>query len=734
MTTTDAASTGRRGWRARVAHVRAKRGWRILRWPLFAATALGALGVLAFVVLYLTVKLPKDPPMVASSRIVDDQGRELAVLAKDGYRVQVPLEQVAPVVKDALLSSEDRRFYEHGGIDPIGTMRAFVNDVRGGNTQGGSTLTQQLVKNSYLTSERSVTRKVKEAILAIKLDRQQSKDEILSRYLNTVYFGRGAYGVEAAAKVYFDATAKDLTTEQAALLVGELRAPELAEPARHPDEATARRNRVLDAMVSNGKLSQAEADRAKAAPLGTVDLGQQITLTSGVAPHFVEWIRQQAIAQFGEATVYGGGLTIRTTLDIDQQRAAEQAITSVLDQPDDPQAALVGVDKDGAIRAYVGGRDFANLKVDLARGRDGGGSGRQAGSTFKPFGLAAALEKGIGLGTAFPGPASLTLTTPGGPWKVQNYGDESFGNIDLTTATANSVNTVYAQLALKTGAPAIADVAKKAGITSPLEANPSIVLGAEEVSPLDMADAYLTFAREGERVAPYAIAAVEDRSGRPIFKAPAPKAERAMAQGTAQAVSYALQQVVARGTGKGAQIDRPMAGKTGTTQDYGDAWFAGYTPSYAAVVWVGYPEGAARPMKGVHGIDVTGGTLPAQIWKAFAEPALANVPKDAFTPPPANLLGAGTIPPDANQQLPGSDQRVQSTSSDRSGPPTTAGAAVDPTTTTPARDGATTTTAPPATQPPKPTTTTAAEPPPTTAAAGGGSPPTTAAAAAAGSP
>ncbi len=661
-----------------------RRHWPWLRWPLLALTALFVVGVGLFAYLWFTVKLPADPPLVQSSIVYDAHGRQIAVFQQNGLHEPVPLTRISPNVVNALVSTEDRRFYEHHGVDPVGTVRALWHDVTGGSLQGGSTLTQQLVKNSYLTSDRSLWRKAKEAVLAIKLEQTHDKNDILDRYLNIVYFGRGAYGVESAAHVYFNTTAAQLSVDQAAFLVGVIRSPTALDPATNPDGARRRRDEVLDAMVSAGKLSQADAAQLKSQPVEAAPRDPQNGVTVAESPWFVELVREQAIAQFGESAVYGGGLRITTTLDLDAQHVAEQAIAKTLDQPDDPQAALVALDQSGAIRAYVGGRDYNALKVDLARGKDGGGSGRQAGSTFKPFVLAADIENGGTAGQRFDGPPTITLPTSSGPWTVSNFGNESFGNIDLIDATVHSVNTVYAQLVLQVGPDKAAALAHAAGIASDLPVEPSLTLGTGEVSPLELADAYLTFAREGQRVEPFAIQHVETSDGRVLFDAH-PKTSTAMKADTAHVVDAALQQVVQRGTGTAANLDRPVAGKTGTTENNGDAWFAGYTPNYAAVVWMGYPDGSSHVMDNVHGITVTGGTLPAKIWHDFMSAALVNVPKATFPSPPAQLL--------------------QPPSTVASTPPSTVVASTEPSTTAPPASQPTTT-APPTTKPSTTTTTT----------------------------
>jgi penicillin-binding protein 1A len=636
------AGASTHGWRGRLATARQSRAWRIGRWPVLAFATLLILGIAAFAVFYATIDLPDELPPVESAVLYDHTGEELALFQQDGLRFEVALDEVSPSVVDALIAAEDRRFYDHGGIDPIGLVRAISNNVRGGDTQGASTLTQQLVKNTYLSSERTMTRKVREAVLAFKLERRDDKDAILERYLNTVYFGRGAYGIEAAARVYFATSAAELETAQAALLVGMLRAPEAADPDRNPDEAERRRDVVLQAMAQTGALTESEADQAATADLETVPRDETTLLTAGVAPHFVERVRAEAIAMFGEDVVYGGGLRITTTLDIEDQRAAEGAVAMALTEPDEPQAAVVGIDRSGAVRAYVGGRDFDELQVDLASAQ--GGSGRQPGSTFKTFVLAAALEEGIHLGTRYPAPAQITLDTGGEPWEVANYGNQGFGDSDLTSATARSINTTYAQLVLDVGPEKVADLAQRAGITSEVPAHPSIALGTSELSPLELANAYLTFARDGERVEPFTIARVETTTGDVLFQRGDADPERTIEEGPARAVNHALQTVLTDGTGTAARLDRPAAGKTGTTQGNGDAWFAGYTPEYSAVVWMGYPEGPERAMTDVQGRSVTGGGLPAQIWQGFMTAALVDVEPTDFEPPPAELLESSRRP------------------------------------------------------------------------------------------
>jgi penicillin-binding protein 1A len=665
-----------------------------------AGAGLGALGVVLLAILWFTVDLPAEPPELQSSVLVAADGSELAVLSQDGQRFEVGLDEVAPIAVDALIAAEDRRFYKHGGVDPVGTFRALWHNVRSSGTEGGSTITQQLVKNEFLTSERTLWRKAREAVLSVKLERSEDKDQILERYLNTVYFGRGAYGIEAAARAYFDTSAKALTLEQASLLIGLLRSPETADPVEDPEEATARRAIVLSDLVDTEKITQAQADAAAAAPLGATATTQAPSLTAGLAPHFVEWVREQVIEAVGEDAVYGSGLRVVTTLDLKAQAAAEAAVAETLTDPAGPQAALVALDTDGAIRAHVGGRDFNALQVDLVRGAEGGGSGRQPGSSFKPFVLQAALERGVTLADRYRAPASIDVEVDGAPWSVDNYGNEAFGDLTVADATANSVNTVYAQLLAEVGPKAVADAAHISGIDADLEAVPAIALGAEEVSPLDLASAYLTFADDGVKVEPYAISRIEDGDGNVLWEPDRPEPDQVLEPDIARGINHALQGVVQSGTGTAADIGRPVAGKTGTTQDNVDAWFAGYVPGYATVVWMGYPD--PRPMDDVQGRSVTGGSFPAQIWAAFMATAMEGRDEADFEDPPADMLRPR--PPDSGAPTVAPESSTTSSSTTSTSEPDGS------TTTTEPDGGSTTTTEAPSTTTTEPTPTTAAPP------------------------
>jgi penicillin-binding protein 1A len=545
-------------------------------------------------------------------------GSELGVIPAERNRTPVSRGQISSWMPKATVAIEDRRFYEHGGVDPIGIARAVVADVRAGRiVQGGSTITQELVRNLYLSRAQTLQRKLTEACLAIKLGRHWSKQRILTAYLNQVYYGNHAYGIEAAAETYFSEPARALTLDQAALLAGLPQAPSIYDPFVRPDDALARRDDVLHAMLVNDDITSeqylaARADRVLHLHPGT----RYSSIREPYFFGFVEDLLQQA---YGTNTVREGGLRVYTTIRPGLQRAATTAVTHVLDRPTDPAAAIVSIDpSNGAIRAMAAvtpgrrGNQF-NFVTSAAR---------QPGSTFKTIALTTAVSEGLD---------PFTTTYLSAPfyyaplkWNVQTYEHTYAGSELLANATIQSDNTVYARLALDVGAQNIVDMARKLGIrTSVLTPNPSIALGAESVTPLEEASAYATLAAGGVYSKPMAITKVVLADGKVDASAGwgKPQRERVVPDWVASTVTQVLMQNMLYGTGRGAHVSgRSDAGKTGTTDNYADAWFSGYTPRLEATVWIGYPQGEV-PMLDVHGIAVSGPTFPADIWHLFMETA-----------------------------------------------------------------------------------------------------------------
>ncbi len=568
-------------------------------------------------------------PSTASARgrdqstvIYDRRGRAVSKLFAEQDRTDRALQDIPPALRQAVIATEDRRFYEHSGVDLIGIMRALFTDIKeGSRAQGGSTITQQYVKQAFVTDEKTLKRKVSEAMLARKLERKYTKDQILELYLNTIYFGRGAYGVEAASQAYFAKRTPELTLPEAALLAGLIQSPNGYDPTTNPDGALKRRNTVLMLMRDQGYISGDQYNKAMATPIKLAKPKQLATQ----APYFMEWVRSQLIAKYGEDAVYRGGLRVYTTLDLTMQKAAERAIAAELDKAGDPSAALVAIKPTtGEVLAMVGGRDFSKQQFNVAvQGK------RQPGSAFKPFVLASALTDKISSEQTFAaGPARLRLPN-GQTWKVTG----SSGTMRLRTATEKSVNAVFARLILKDGPDKTVAMAHKLGVTEDVEEVPAIALGGLEhgVSPLSMAAAYSTFAAGGKATTPYSITKVAKPDG-VILMQVKPKRKLALEPAVSYLVTDILRGVITKGTGHSAAIGRPAAGKTGTTEKNNDAWFVGYTPDLAAAVWMGYPDGT-KPMKSVHGITVTGGSFPARIWAAFMREALKNTPKTEFKQP-----------------------------------------------------------------------------------------------------
>ena len=564
--------------------------------------------------------------------------RVLAILRGNESRVLVDSKEIAPIMKQAIVAVEDKRFYEHNGVDVRGIARALWQDIRSQQVvEGGSTITQQYVKNAYSRNEQTIGRKVREAALAWQLTQRWSKDRILTAYLNTIYFGNGAYGVLQAARTYFGGkSASELTLPEAALLAGIPASPALYDPVQHPVAAGQRRSFVLEQLADQGRITAAERRRAEATPLPKPE-DVRLPGTQGPAPYFVNYVTDQLVDQYGDPKlVFGGGLEVTTTLDLELQEQAREAIEKVLKDPDGPAAALVAINpRTGGVKAMFGGTNFRRSQFNLATQAE-----RQPGSSFKPIVLASAFRQGIAPATRL---SSKPIEIDAGDrvWKVSNYEGTYLGEVDLARAMVSSDNSVYAQLTKIVGPKAIVDTARKLGIRSELPAYFSIGLGAVAVNPLDMTRAYATIANDGQRIdgsitgdRPRVVRTVKQRRTGEV-RQNEPVREPVLSKSEAVTITSILEQVVEQGTGRRADLaDRTAAGKTGTTDDYGDAWFVGYTPELVVAVWVGYPN-ELRPMETeFNGEPVSGGTLPALIWKAFMTKALADEPPRSFDPAP----------------------------------------------------------------------------------------------------
>lgn len=614
------------------------------------AVATGVVLVGAFAALLAATDLPPAMTPLQQLVIEDVRGVPLATVLTGRPEERLALVDIAPIAREAVVAAEDRRFYEHSGVDVVGIARAMWRAARSGRvTQGGSTITQQYVKNVYVGRQATLRRKVREAALAVKLEQRLTKDEILERYLNTIYFGRGAYGIGPAADAYFGKRAVDLTVAESAYLAALIRGPESTDAQRDPQRARQRRSSVLQALRETGSITEAQRAEAERVPLTgpggviarTTPRGSiRYATTDAGVQYFVDYVRRDLVRQFGAAAVGRRGLRVRTTLDLRVQRATQvAAYGGELSGADAPSAAVVVLDRRGYIRAMIGGRSWDTSQVNLAVGKGFGGRGRPAGSSFKPFAVAAALEAGKSLEEIYPAPASAEFANAGangGPWKVRNSGTKDFGSLTLRNALALSANTAFAHLVLddSVGTKRVIDAARRAGITSDIAPFPSLVLGTTEVAPLEMADAYLTFARAGERRRTTAVVSVSDAQGRRVDVERSPS-KRVLSVSVAAGVDDALQAVVQSGTGKAAwRSDRPVAGKTGTTSNFRDAWFVGYSRGECCVVavWVGFPDDQ-RAMTNVGGGPITGSGLPTRMFSEVLDGALAVAVLPPVSPP-----------------------------------------------------------------------------------------------------
>jgi penicillin-binding protein 1A len=625
---------------------------RIRKLRLLALLAvLGLLGSASFTFGLLTAvaaQIPKlDPSKQRSSQantyVYAGNGRTvLSILRGSQARIIVKSQDISPWIKHAIVAAEDKRFYEHRGVDVRGMARALWADVsKRGVVQGGSTITQQFVKNAYLTNQKSVGRKLFEAALAWQLEQRWKKDQILTAYLNTVYFGNGAYGVDQASRIYFHHPAKTMKPAEAALLAGIPEDPSLWDPVAHPNLARARRNLILRQLYDQRYITLSQYGDGKHYPMPDPT---KVTLPSTqgqTAPFFANYVKDQLVKQYGPRRTFGGGLRVKTTLDVDLQRIARQAVASVLPPSDNgPTATLVAIDvkqNPGAVVAMVGGENYHKSQFNLATQGE-----RQPGSSFKPFVLATALKENISPQTILTSQKQVTINADGRLWQVNNYEGEALGPINLSQAIAYSDNSVFSQLTALVGPRKVRDTAKELGISTKLQGYFAIGLGAEPATPLDMARAYTAFADGGDRIdgsifgnEPRVVDCLTDVNGK-CKESNRPVARHVLTASQAETVDQMLQGVVRYGTGKAAQIPGwQVAGKTGTTENFGDAWFVGYTPQLVAAIWVGYPDKLVPMTTEFHGQPVAGGTFPALIWKAFMEKAIQikHLEPETFTPP-----------------------------------------------------------------------------------------------------
>lgn len=638
--------------------------WAFLLTPFLMAMVV----VAALFVAYERIKLPDTLPPIQTSYLMDRNGNQIASLHGSVDRTLVSLTHISPNLQHAVIATEDAGFYRNPGIDVKGILRAAWTDIVRHRSQGASTITEQLVKNvyagqyvrnadgstDYVLPPRTIKEKIREALLAIKLEQTFTKDQILQKYLNTVYFGHGAYGAEAAAETYFGKHASQLTVLESASLAGVLHAPSLYDPILSPYDNKFRRDYSLQQMVHFGYLDAAREKKLEARKCcGTIpDTTDRIQAPYGSA-YFIDYARQFLFDRYGSARVYSGGLHVTTSLDMRLQKAAWDSVRSNLPfTSTNPSAALVSMDPGtGEILAMVGGRDFNRSQLNLATFK--GGTGREAGSAFKAFTLAAALENGYSLNKYWVGPSQITIPdhicdSVSGPWQPINAGDGEAGTFTLLQATEHSVNTVYAQLVAALGPEKVVEMAHRLGIRSPLPAVCAITLGNVAINPLEMTNGYSTLADQGVLHRATPLVEVANQRGAPLDDV-ASAGHQVLDPNLADEVTYALRYVVLGGTGTAARLSPwEVAGKTGTANDNVDAWFCGYTVQLVTCVWVGYPKGEI-PLVNVEGVpSVYGGTIPAAIWHDYMAVAMEGYPAETFPTP----TFTGTLGPSAPVSLP----------------------------------------------------------------------------------
>ena len=609
---------------------------------------IGGFGFIAaatlFALAYFTVSIP-DPNAYVNSQatiIQYSNGSEIGRVGTQNRQI-VPLAKIPLNVRYAVLAAEDRNFYSNRAFSVTGIARAVFNNLRGGSLQGGSTITQQYAKTAFLSPSRTIQRKIKELVIAIKLENSLSKDQIFENYLNTIYFGRGSYGVMTASQQYFNRNVEQLTNSQAAIIASILRSPGLYDPAfkeGNEERLKARFDYVINGMIDAKWLTEEDAAKMKYPTIAPRATSGSL---SGPKGHVIEAVQKElAKLGFSQDQLLVGGLVIRTTLDQRAQQSAIDAVNKLTPKgaPENLHIGLVAIRPGtGEIIALYGGADY--LKRQLS---DATQAIALAGSTFKPFAVIAGLEAGIPLTSMWNGDSPQTFDDAGKPYEVSNYGDEGWGQISLLEATKHSVNTVYVPLGIKAGPENVVDVARRAGIPESVAMmpTPSVVLGVASPHVIDVANAYATFAAQGIYSKPYLVAQVMG-SNKGILYEGKTQTQEVFSKEVIADLTYSLKSVVNGGTGSAAlALGRPAAGKTGTSQQNASAWFSGYVPQLAASVAF-FRDSASESLNGIGGLtSVTGGTFPARIWTAFMKGALKGEPVMDF-PAPSNIGGLDPI-------------------------------------------------------------------------------------------
>jgi membrane peptidoglycan carboxypeptidase len=623
----------------------------VLRRRLFRTSIfLGGFGFIAgstlFAFAWFSVSIP-DPNAYVNSQatiIQYSNGDEIGRIGTQNRQI-LPLAQIPINMRNAVLAAEDRKFYSNQAFSVTGIARALINNLKSGslNGEGGSTITQQYAKTAFLTSSRTIERKIKELVIAMKLENALSKDQIFENYLNTIYFGRGSYGVQTASQQYFNRNVDQLNLSQTAVIASILRSPGYYDPSLSEENGVRLENRfqyVINGMLNQGWITQEQADKAK---FPTVAPRVTSGSLSGPKGHVISQVqRDLGRLGFSEEQLLEGGLIIRTTLVQKAQQSAVDAVTKFYPKkaPENLRIGLVAIRPGtGEIIALYGGRDYLERQLN-----DATQSIALAGSTFKPFALIASLEAGIPMTSMWNGDSPQTFDDLGKPYIVSNYGNEGWGQIDLLTATQHSVNTIFVPLGMKAGMDKVVDAARRAGIPESVAMipTPSVVLGVASPRVIDVANSYATFAAQGVYAKPFLVASVTGPNKGVLYEA-TPQTQEVFSKEVMADLTYALKSVVNGGTGAAAlSLGRPAAGKTGTSQSNASAWFAAYTPQLSAAVAL-FRDSASESLNGIGGLtSVTGGTFPARIWTAFMKGALKGEPVMTF-PAPSNIGGLDPI-------------------------------------------------------------------------------------------